>query len=248
MKILLFGGTSEGHTLSERLTEGGHLVTCCVASGYGRDVLEPKAGLTIHTGRLEESQMEALMHEGFDAVIDATHPYAAQVSENIRNAALAAGIPCQRLVRPREEGEDQLFADSPEAAAKMLGTLPGNILLTTGSKDLKVFTKVPDYQERVWVRVLPSLQSLSLALSLGYPAKHIICMQGPFSEELNCAMLKMAQAKILVTKDTGKPGGFPEKLMGAKKAGAKVLTIRRPGCEEGLTLEQLLKIWMGGKP
>lgn len=247
MKILLFGGTAEGHALALALAQAGHCVTCCVASEYGRDVLEPAENLTVLTGRMDEAQMLRRMQDGYDCVIDATHPYAAQVSGNIRAAALAAGVPYDRLVRPREQAENVLWADSPIDAARMLEDIPGNILLTTGSKDLAAFTALPDYTERVWARVLPSMDSLSHALSLGFPAAHIICMQGPFSQELNAATLRQIGAKTLVTKDTGRAGGFAEKAEAAKQAGANLLVIRRPTVETGLTLDEMLKKYTGGK-
>ena len=246
MKILLFGGTAEGHTLARRLAEAGHLVTCCVATDYGRDVLEPQPNLTVHMGRMSPDAMAGEMADGYDCVVDATHPYAAQVSVSIRTAAQRAGVPCQRLVRPREEAEDVLWADSPVQAAELLADLPGNVLLTTGSKDLATFAQVPGFAERIWVRVLPSLDSLRSALDLGYPAAHIICMQGPFSQEMNTATLRAMEGKVLVTKDTGRPGGFGEKAAAAREAGAKLLVIRRPVQETGLELEELLKKFTGG--
>ena len=242
MKVLLFGGTAEGHELAQRLARAGVTVICSVATDYGRDLLEPQPGLTVLTGRMDQAAMEAEMAKGYTCVVDATHPYAAQVSENIRAAAKAAGLAYERLLRPREEAGDVLWAESPAAAAQMLADLPGNILLTTGSKDLAAFT---DYKDRLWVRVLPSLDSLKHALDLGYPAAHIICMQGPFSVEMNAATLKSMDGEILVTKDTGKPGGFLEKAEAARQANAKLLVIRRPTEETGLGLEELyLKLTM----
>ena len=166
---------------------------------------------------MDTAEMEAEMAGGYDVVVDATHPYAAQVSENIRAAAGAAGLPYERLLRPREEtGADVLWADSPEDAARLLAELPGNVLLTTGSKDLPIFARVPDFERRIWVRVLPSMDSLRAALELGYPAAHIICMQGPFSQEMNAATLRMMDGAVLVTKDTGRAGGFGEKAEAAR--------------------------------
>lgn len=246
MKILLFGGTAEGHTLAQRLSAAGHAVTCCVATDYGRDVLEPAEHLTVLTGRMDEAQMQAQMRRGFDCVIDATHPYAAQVSENIRAAASSAGVPYERLLRPRETAEDIIWAESTDDAARLLSKLPGNVLLTTGSKELAAFTQAADFAGRFWARVLPSVESLSHALSLGFPAAHIICMQGPFSQELNTAMLRQIGAQVLVTKDTGRAGGFAEKAQAARMAGAKLLVIRRPTVETGLSLAQMLEKYTGG--
>ena len=246
MRILLFGGTAEGHTLARRLAQAGHPVTCCVATDYGRDVLEPQPNLTVRMGRMDQGAMEAEMGRGYDCVVDATHPYAAQVSGNIRAAAKAVNLPYQRLLRPREEAGDVLWADSPEQAAEILETMPGNVLLTTGSKDLAVFAKLRDYKQRLWVRILPSLDSLSAALELGYPASHIICMQGPFSRQMNTATLRSMDGRILVTKDTGKAGGFGEKAQAAREAGARLLVIRRPVADTGLELEALLEKLTGG--
>ena len=247
MSILLFGGTAEGHSLARRLAQAGLAVTCSVATAYGEAVLEPTPGLTVHVGRMDADQMAAEMAKGYTCVVDATHPYADRVSENIRRAAETAGLPYYRLLRPREAAEGVLWADSPADAARMLADLPGNVLLTTGSKDLKTFTQVPDYQTRLYVRVLPSLESLSAALDLGYPAAHILCMQGPFPEKLNAALLEAVDAKILVTKDTGKAGGFPEKAAAAQSAGAKLLVIRRPTQETGYSLDALYDFLTKGR-
>ena len=245
MKIFLFGGTAEGHLLAERLAEAGNDVTCAVATEYGQTVLEPRDNLTVLVGRLTAGEMAERLG-GFDVVVDATHPYADKVSENIRAAAEQMATPYYRLLRPREEAEDVLWADSPADAAAKLQNLPGNVLLTTGSKDLKTFTAVKDYPSRLFVRVLPSVESLTAALSLGYPASHVICMQGPFPQALNQAMVEAVGAKVLVTKDTGKAGGFLEKAEAARAAGAKLLVIRRPTEETGYTLDALLELLLKG--
>lgn len=243
MKILLFGGTVEGRILAGRLAESGHAVTCSVATGYGRELIEPRPGLTVRTGRLEEEDMARLMREGgFDLVVDATHPYAVQVSENIRHAAEESGLRLCRLIRPEESAEGIVWAESPAEAARKLSESGRKALLTTGSKDLKVFTSVPDYREKLWVRILPSVESLTLAKEAGFPSSHIICMQGPFSVELNAAMLRQIGAGVLVTKDSGRAGGFAEKAEAARQAGAELLVIRRPVEETGQTLEELTRL------
>ena len=82
-------------------------------------------------------------------------------------------------------------------------------------------------------------------LDLGYPLKNIICMQGPFSKDMNTATLKHIKAEFLVTKDTGKTGGFDEKLEAAKSAGAELIVIGRPEEKsKGYTFEELKKIML----
>lgn len=239
--VLIFGGTSEGTRLAEILPKRGYDVTVSVATEYGALMLNG-LGVKVKTGRLDVDGMARLMEsQPFQSVIDATHPYAAEVTENIKAAAARAGLPCQRLLRPEGQGEPGCTTVStPQAAAEALAERPGNILLTTGSKDLAAFTALPDYPQRVWVRILASEASLHQAISLGYPPNHIIAMHGPFSKELNVALLHQFHIKTMVTKRSGKAGGFWEKVEAAREAGAELLVIERPVRESGLSLEEIL--------
>ena len=238
MEILLFGGTSEGRELAEWLSGEGFGLTLCVATEYGASLVPELPGLEVHTGRLDRSGMEQLLAGGgFDRVVDATHPYAVEVTENLRAAAEAAGVPYLRLLR-QSGGEDGCHkAASLAEAAELLTGLPGNVLLTTGSKELAPFA-VPGLVERCYPRVLPMADSLDRCLKLGFPPKNIICMQGPFSRELNVALLRQYHIRTLVTKDSGGYGGFWEKAEAAREAGCALLVVERPRAETGLTLEE----------
>lgn len=245
MRVLLFGGTSEGRELAVWMQKEGIDALTCVASEYGGELLPQDVPARV--GRLEASAMEAVMRQGFTHVVDATHPYAHVATETIAAACAATGLPRLRLVRDGDVAGDWLSADSPAQAAELLQTLPGNVLLTTGSKDLDAFGAL---WERCWPRVLPSLASLERCLALGYPAKQVICMQGPFTKELNLALLRQCHIKTLVTKATGAAGGFWEKVAAAKEAGCRLLVIGRPVHEQGLSLEEVkaqLKRWEAEK-
>ena len=93
------------------------------------------------------------------------------------------------------------------------------------------------YKERLYARVLSTPEVVKTCAELGFEGKHLICMQGPFSEELNVAMMRQIDAAYLVTKESGKAGGFEEKIRAAKKAGAKAVVIGRPSVEKGMSLE-----------
>ena len=236
-KVLLFGGTGEGRALAEWLAAEGVPHTVCVATEYGEALLPP--GGTAHVGRMDRGEMEALMRAGgFSLVLDATHPYAAEATENIRAAAEGAGLPCLRLARRTDGEKDALRADTMAEAADRLADLPGSVLLTTGSKELDPFAR-PGLAERCYPRVLPMVGSLARCLELGFPPKNVICMQGPFSKELNAALIRQYGIKTLVTKDTGAAGSFPEKAAAAKETGCALLVVARPREEEGLTLEEM---------
>ena len=205
-------------------------------------------------------------------VIDATHPYAAVVSENILSACAAAGVRCFRVERENTgAGEDELapegaalhWVDSIEEAAAWLAhetsdakCMPAtsgmktqvqglgengkertlvtramhrpNILITTGSKELAPYTQIPDFAVRCYVRALPTVEALEKCQALGFRRDHLILMQGPFSEEMNVAQLRYADAGYLVTKASGETGGFPEKCEAALALGVEVVCIGRP--------------------
>ena len=106
-------------------------------------------------------------------------------------------------------------------AVEYLKTTKGNILLATSFKKELAKYKEIDSMERLFPRVLPDKDVIKNILDLGYMQKNIICMQGPFSVEMNIATLKQIKGAFLVTKDTGTAGGFNERLEAAKSSGAQ---------------------------
>lgn len=235
-KILLFAGTTEGRNLAEFLEKNQIPTEVCVATQYGETLLEEGKYLHVHAGRLDETEMEQqIQKKQITLVIDATHPYAVIVSQNIRRACSRTGTEYIRLARKetdaswKQEMEDVTEVASVAEAAAFLAKKEGRIFAATGSKELSAYQVIPDYQNRVVARVLSTPEAVSECAMLGFSGKNLICMQGPFTEDLNVAMLKQAQASWMVTKESGKAGGFLEKLRAAKKAGAKLVVIKRPG-------------------
>ena len=235
-KLCVFAGTTEGRELVE-LLEGQPLeVTACVATEYGEALLAPRENLRISSGRLTKEEMEALFRrEAFDLAVDATHPYAAEVTENIAAACRETGVEYLRLLRETDAapGDAVCVPDIASAVAYLSGT-EGNILLTTGSKELAKYTALPDFAKRVYARVLPMESSLNACREAGLGPDRIIAMQGPFSREMNTATLKAVSARYMVTKDTGGAGGFAQKAGAAREAGAVLVVVGRPAQREGL--------------
>lgn len=225
MRILIFGGTTEGRALSRRLAAKGAEVTVCVATEYGAEEQGETAGVTVLTGRRNAAEMAELLR-GFALCVDATHPYAAAASENIRAACAAADVPCRRLLRGASEAPDAVFvSDASEAAAYLEGT-EGNVLLTTGAKELAAFAALD--ARRLYPRVLPSHEGLAACEAAGIPHRNVIAMQGPFSRALNAALIRQFRIEWVVTKDGGAAGGFPEKAEAARETGAALIVLRRP--------------------
>ncbi|MCR5808863.1 MAG: precorrin-6A reductase [Clostridiales bacterium] len=247
-KLCVFAGTTEGRRIIDFLREQEAQITACAATEYGGELIEPSERINVLTGRMDEQGMEELFGEKrFDLVIDATHPYASAVTENLVNACKNTGTEYLRLERGGEDApENAVLAPDIASAVEYLSACVGNVLLTTGSKELAAFSGIKDFEERVFARVLPVESSIAACREAGLLPSHIIAMQGPFSVELNAAMIKSVNAAYVVTKESGRAGGFEEKALAAMKAGAKLIVIGRPesgthGSSFGETLELLEK-------
>lgn len=243
-KICVFAGTTEGRELVEYLSSQPLSVTACVATDYGETLLPTAENLTVSAKRLPLAEIrELLSREQFDLLIDATHPYATSVTESICAACRETGTEYVRLLRKESEmAASAHYVADMDAALDFLKDREGNILLCTGSKELSKFAALPGFAERVYARVLPVEASLNACRQLGLKAAHILAMQGPFSEEMNLAMLHSTRACWLVTKDGGEAGGFDAKVSAAQKAGARVVVIGRPPEKEGISLEETWKL------
>lgn len=239
--LLLFGGTQEGRELAEALSQKELSLIVSVATDYGHRLLPRLPRAHIRTGPLDEAGMLALMEErGVGLVADATHPYAREASETIARAAAQHGVPLLRLVRPGSLPSGGVTVNGAAEAADYLETTAGNILLATGAKELPVFAGRPGLLGRLFVRVLPAVESLERCRALGIPPGRILAMQGPFSAGFNRELMGQWEIRTLVTKDGGAPGGFAEKARAAGELGVALVVIGRPGAEQGLTPGELL--------
>ncbi|MDO4178261.1 MAG: precorrin-6A reductase [Phascolarctobacterium sp.] len=239
--VWLIGGTSEGRNLIKGLATADIELYVSVATDYGAALIEEQANTSVMANRLDLNSMRAFIRDKKPVcVIDATHPYATIVTETVQEACKLENAEYIRLVRPSAEKGDYVLVSDFAEAVDLLNQLEGNIFLTTGSKNLPDFTGVNNFAERIALRVLPMENSLKTALTLGYAPKNIVCMQGPFSEELDIAMFKKFNARYIVTKDSGAVGGFDEKVRAAKACDAKLIVVGRKSEEEGICFAEVL--------
>lgn len=244
-QILIFAGTTEGRGLAERLCSLQMPCTVCVATQYGGQVMGERPGLTVRTGRMGPEEMRRFIREGdYAAVVDATHPYATLVSKYIRESIQGLSMPYLRLKRDtdmagtmQEEPGRLLHFDSHEACAAYLAGTKGNILLTTGSRELAVYAGAVS-RSRLFVRVIPGIESLQACNACGIMGRQIIAMQGPFLSEMNRALIAQFHIRYLVTKESGTTGGFGEKVEAACAAGIPALVIGNPEQNEGVSMEE----------
>ena len=244
-EILVFAGTTEGRRLSEYLAASRIPHTLCVATEYGELVLKEDPFLKIHQGRMNQEEIKAFIQRGnFAAVVDATHPYADVITENIQAAMQGMDIPCLRLKREldgEQVSESVRYFDTSEACARALEEVEGNILLTTGSKELSKYCSSETVKSRLYVRILPSVESISLCVEQGIPGKQMIAMQGPFTTEMNEAMIHQYGIACLVTKQSGRSGGYRQKIEAATKSGIPVFVIGHAQEENGYFFHEICR-------
>lgn len=246
-KVLVFGGTSEGRMLIEMLLAEDFFCTACVATEYGAQCLPGHPNLEVLTGRMDCAAMTSLLSgDPFLCVVDATHPHAAVVTGEIQRACANTGVPCLRYSRKTgysfETGTDffentdseyadsrqLLFAEDMREAAALLAEAKGKILVTTGSREIELLVSELGEPSRIIARVLPAEESLQACARAGLAGRQIIAMQGPFDVEMNSALIRHYGVSWLLTKETGRAGGFQEKIEAARLCGIGAVVIRNP--------------------
>lgn len=238
-ELLVFGGTTEGRQLAEFCAANGIYTAVSTATEYGAELLPQSEYIRELIGKLDEPGIYALLKNGdFSAVIDATHPFARNVSVNVRTACAESGKRYLRLLRAESEAlQGKLFNSIPEIV-EYLNTSDKKALITTGGNSLAEYTKVRNYQARLTVRILPADGAAEHCAELGFLPENVILEKGPFTISQNIRHLTQAHAEIIVTKESGNAGGFPEKAEAAQQYGAELVTLRRPA-EQGYSLEQI---------
>ena len=229
--ILVLAGTSEGRETASRLEKEGLPVMASTATEYGGELLARSFTGKIISGPLQlEELVRAIKECRVRKVLDATHPFAVDITENARLACSETGVAYERLERAPleiEPGEGVIIARDTEEALQVAAATEGTIFLTIGSNKLHHYKTVID-PARMVVRILPLESSLEKCLDLGIPPKNIIAMQGPFDEEINYLLFKRYNASLVVSKESGSAGGTAEKISAARRLSIPLVLISRP--------------------
>ncbi len=229
--------------IAAALKEEGISAIVCVATEYGESLVDAGGAIEVRTGRLNKREMEKLIRtEAPRLVMDATHPYAVNASRSIMEACHDAGVKYCRVVRDSERADDVFLFNDMDSLIDWLQKERGTVFSSLGSKEAGALTALAGFEDRLWLRILPSEKGLADCISAGFPPAHIICMQGPFSKELNEAMFKAAGADILITKESGRAGGFIEKLEAARAVGMKIAVLARPEDFSGMTVWECIRL------
>ena len=230
--VWVFSGTSDGNALASQLAGSGHDVIVSTASEYGQElVVENFPGLVVCSGKIGvEARRRELRQSDAKAIVDATHPFATEISGQLIGLAREFGIPYVRYERPETRSRPTaIYCRDMEAAAAEAVGKGTRIFLATGTKDLSTFVKHRLATERQWfVRVAPDPASLERALRFGIPRAHLCAMQGPFSKEFNETLWRSWDIDCVVTKDSGEAGGFQAKADAAQAMDATLIVVERP--------------------
>jgi len=231
----VFSGTGDGNALASALAADGKPVVVSAATEYGGEVaFKDCPGVTIWAGRQGvEARRQALVKSRAKVLVDATHPYANIISEQLMGLSQELGIPYVRYERPSAmpTAGTQFCATMAEAAERAMAmATPGKrIFLATGSKDLGSFLQAPDASQYQWfARVTAEPEFIRRALDLGLPRSHLCAMQGPFSKDFNQALWRDWNIDCIITKDSGEAGGYQAKADAAAALGIPLLVVQRP--------------------
>lgn len=230
--IVVFGGTEEGRIISQKLSSIFIYVTLNVISEYGENLIEKNKYINVIVNKMNEIQMERFLKiNNYNIVIDATHPYADEVTKNIKTVCEKLNLKYIRYLRSNLNSEYGKLFNNTEEIINYLNNYDGNVFLTTGTNDLEKYINLNNYKNRLFVRTLPCQNSIDLCRKIEIPYKNIICMHGPFSVLLNKAMFIETNTKFAVTKESGKEGGFNSKIEAAKMLNIDILILKRPEYE-----------------
>ena len=230
--ILLAGGTSEAIEIARALDRAKISYIMTVATDYGYSKAVNSAAGRVLRGPFDSQAFKKLINDhSVDLVVDASHVYAGELRRELSGAAQSAGVRLVRFERPSslvESNPAVTFFEDPAALGAWAREKDfKRVFVSSGIKGLQPLARHLD-PDRIYVRLLPANESITAALNAGLKPAHIIAMEGPFSTELNEALLRHLQIDLLVTKDSGESGGYSAKIEAAERSGCQVAVLKRP--------------------
>ncbi|GGZ06444.1 precorrin-3B C(17)-methyltransferase [Pseudoduganella plicata] len=237
--VWVFSGTSDGNALAAQLATAATVVVSAASDHGGAIARQDCPGATVWAGRQGvEARRQVLAGRRARLLVDATHPFASAMSEQLIGLSRELNIPYLRYERPSgyTPGDGTLCATMEEAAQCAVAR-GQRIFLATGSKDIAAFVRAPGGQERQWfVRQTADPALIERALAHGIPRERVCAMQGPFSKEFNMALWRDWGIDCVVTKDSGDAGGYAAKVEAARALGIELIVVARPALDYPATV------------
>ncbi len=231
-------GTSEGRWLLSKFNEYTDDIFVSAFSKYGKSIYSEYKYKKINAKPLDvDGFIDVIKENKIDIFIDASHPFAKEVTKNLKNACEKAGISYYRYERPgvydKYTNEPLVFGiDNYKDIVNALEGIKGTVLNTTGSNNVKVMMNL-GIENKIIHRVMPIADVIQKLNDSGVNASEIIAikMDGN-ARELNEAFIKAYDVKALITKDSGEVGGTKEKIETCIACGIRCIVIKKNDISE----------------
>lgn len=245
-------GTGEGREILASVNKYTDEIVVSTATEYGYELYKEFKAKYFNYKPLNEEEFKNLIKEfGITVFVDASHPYAIEVSKTLISVCKEMNINYVRyerkgyfddIYRSYEEkinNKDIIFVEKYEDLEEVLKNIEGNILNTTGSNNVLKIESIKNKKNRIIHRVLPSPKVISRLLENDISMENIIAIKGPFGFEINNGIIKEYKIKALITKDSGQEGGMKEKIESSLLNNVKVIVIKRPKMNYGIEFNDI---------
>ncbi|MEA4960049.1 precorrin-6A reductase [Lutispora sp.] len=228
--IWIIGGTAETREIIDRIKDMDNYIITSATDSEKEFI--PYSNLVV--GRMDYASMADFIDENhISLIVDLSHPYAAEVTENAKRAAQSRSIKYVRYVRSKVELEGMgTYLRDYDECLDFLKRINGSVFFTTGSKNIGEFEKIRN-KNRFIYRILPAPESIEECRKHEIRMKDIVAVLGPFSKEFNKAMFAEYDVDYVVMKDSGREGGTIEKIQACRELGIMPIIIGRRD-EEGI--------------
>ncbi len=243
--ILILGGTAEARALAGKLAGDPRFAVELSLAGRTRAPAEQPVPVRVGGFGGAEGLAAYLRQKGASILIDATHPYAAQISRNAAEAAEISGVPLVALRRSawvRQLRDRWIEVDSVAGAVDALGEVPRKAFLTLGRQELLPFEAAP--QHHYLVRSVDPVEP-----PLSVPNAVYLTARGPFEQADEAQLLQDHGIEVIVAKNSGGPASYG-KIAAARKLGIDVVLIRRPDLPDVPSVETVEEMlaWLDHAP
>lgn len=230
--IWVIGGTKDSRDFLEKIVKSTTDIIVTTATEYGGKLLENLPVKTLCKKLTYSMMLDFVKENSINKIVDLSHPYAIEVSQNAIEVSKELQIEYFRFEREEISFLPQKYIefDNIESLVEYLEGVEGNILVTLGSNNIPHFSELKNLK-KFYFRILPKWDMVKKCEDVGVLPKNIIAMQGPFSKNMNKAMIEQYDIKYLVTKQAGDTGGEREKIEAADEMNIEVVFLTRPKVE-----------------
>jgi len=223
--IWIIGGTINARELSQLIVKMGMKCILTTTTSYGKELSELK-DLLVHKAILTELEMETFIYDhSISIIVDASHPYATAVSASAITVSEKLNIPYIRYERKFKKYKYANYYTTYDEIKEALHEQEGAVLLTIGMKNAYHFVNI---EQEIYVKVLPTVESIQTCVDAGYSPSQIIALRGRVGKELFSALINEYSIKHMVTKDSGGEGGMEEKMQASQELGVSCYVLERP--------------------